>query len=115
MRAAGTPARREAPHEALIRGGGWHKAEVTPAHCEAPHEALRGAGCFTSGVSTLPRRRRGEGGCTKAGRSRAGDGALRGRLRMRGRVRGRREPGDQGVNVAQAKTRGEGVHKGWAR
>ena len=30
-------------------------------------------------------------------------------------MRGCREPGDQGVDVAQAKTRGEGVHKGWVR
>ena len=69
MRAASTSVHHEAPHEALIRGGGWHEAKVTPACREAPHEALRGAGCFTSG----------------------------------------------GVDVAQAKTRGEGVHKGWAR
>ena len=38
---------------------------------------------------------------------------MRGRLRIRGQVRGCCKPGDQGVNVAQAKTRGEGVHKGW--
>ena len=69
VRAAGTPARREAPHEVLIRGGGWHEAEITPARCEAPHEALRGAACFSSG----------------------------------------------GVDIAQAKTRGGGVHKGWAK
>ena len=69
MRAASTLACCEVPHKALIRGGGWHEAEVTLAHREAPHEALRGAGCFTSGV----------------------------------------------VNVAQAKTRGGGVHKGRAK
>ena len=69
VRAAGTPACHEAPHEALIRGGGWHEAEITPVRREVPHEVLRGAGCFTSG----------------------------------------------GVNVAQAKTRGGGVHKGWAK
>ena len=63
----------------------------------------------------LLRQRRGEGGCTKAGQSRAGDGALRRRFRMRGRVRGCRKPSDQGVDVVQAPTRGEGVHKGWTR
>ena len=36
MRAAGTLACHEVPHEALIRGGGWHKAEVTPRSHEAP-------------------------------------------------------------------------------
>ena len=51
----------------------------------------------------------------KGGRSRVGDGTLRGRLRIRGRVRGCRKPGDQGVDVVQAPTRGGGVHKGWTR
>ena len=51
----------------------------------------------------------------KGGRSRAGDGALRRSWRMQGQVRGCRKPGDQGVDVAQAKTRGEGVHKGGAK
>ena len=36
MRAAGTLARCKAPHKALIRGGGWHKAEVTLRSREAP-------------------------------------------------------------------------------
>ena len=70
--------------------------------------------CHQWGVDVAQAKTRG-GGVHKGGRSRAGDGALRGSLRRQGRVRGCREPGDQGVDVAQAKTRGEGVHKGWAR
>ena len=69
MRAASTPVRCETPYEALIRGGGWHEAEITPVRHEAPHKALRGATCYSS----------------------------------------------EGVNVVQAKTRGGGVHKGWAK
>ena len=48
VRAASTSAHHKAPHEVLIRRGGWHEVEVTPACCKAPHEALRGAACFSS-------------------------------------------------------------------
>ena len=68
MRATGTLAHREVPHKALIRGGGWHKAEVTLRSCEAPQG-----------------------------------------------VKGCRMLQQRGVDVAQAKTRGGGVHKGWAK
>ena len=115
VRAAGTLACCEAPHEVLIRGGGWHEAEVTLRSCEAPTRHQGVPHVSAVGVSMLPRRRQGEGGCTKAGRSRAGDSALRRRLRMQGQVRGCHEPSDQGVDVVQAPMRGEGVHKGWTR
>ena len=49
MRAAGTSARCEAPHKALIKGGGWHKAEVTPVCRKASHEALRVLGVSPAG------------------------------------------------------------------
>ena len=71
-------------------------------------------GVSPAGCQRCPGEDKGRG-VHKGGRSRAGDGTLRRRSRMRGRVKGCREPGDQGVDVAQAKTRGEGVHKGWAR
>ena len=49
----------------IDKGRGMAQGRGNPEEPRGPHEALRGAGCFTSGVSTLPRRRQGEGGAQR--------------------------------------------------
>ena len=39
----------------IDKGRGMAQGRGNPEEPRGPHEALRGAGCFTSGVSTLPR------------------------------------------------------------
>ena len=67
MRAASTPAHREAPHEALIRGGGWHKAEVTPRSREAPQGVKRCRMLQQRGCRRCPGEDKGRGGAQRLG------------------------------------------------